>query len=538
VDFDHGLYSAIKRLRDAMGDSTEKPIYIQTLSRRGYRLIAPVTTLPEPKSPQTAGEAVPGVGKWAPRRLGWAVIAILGAATFAAVLLGTQARNFRERLIGRSMAKPITSLAVLPLQNLSADPDQEYFADGMTDELITDLAQLGELRVISRTSMMHYKGTQKTLPQIARELNVDAVIEGTVARAGDRVRIRVQLVRAEDDRHLWARGYDRQLQDVLLLQSDAARDIAKQISTNLNVSSVAGRGSRARPVKPEAFEAYLKGRYFWTRRTGDSNAKAIAYFEQAIQQDPESALGYSGLADAQLDRIFIVGAPPQDAASKARVLASKALEIDPALAEAHVSLAEILEVYDWNWVEAEKEYRRALELNPNYVPAHQFFALYLVGMGRFEEATEEARRAQEIDPVSPFAYSTGGLVSALARQYDRAIDQCRKALEIDPNFATAHGNLYFVYMQKGMYDQALDEFAKSRRFVAFFPRRRRPYYEPTGSPASRDFTERLSNWKLGEFIRSSAASAEPRFTQSWAKKIEPWTIWKTRGKNEVHGWKT
>lgn len=274
------------------------------------------------------------------------------------------------------------------------------------------------------------------------------------------MRIRVQLVRAEDDRHLWAHAYDGQLQDVLLLQSDAARDIARQISTKLNVSSGSGRWSRARPVKPEAFEAYLKGRYFWTKRSGDSNVKAIAHFEQAIRQDPKSALGYSGLADAQLDRIFIVRAPPQDAASRARVLASKALEIDPALAEAHVSLAEILEVYDWNWVEAEKEYRRALELNPNYVPAHQFFALYLVGMGRFEEATEEAHRAQELDPVSPFAYSTGGLVSALARQYDRAIEQCHKALEIDPNFTTAHGNLYFLYIRTGMYDQALDEFEK------------------------------------------------------------------------------
>ena len=464
VDFDHGLYSAIKRLRDALGDSTENPIYIETLPRRGYRLIAPVTIPPEAAvaaERPIAEAAVPGIRKRAPRRFERPVIAILGTAILLmALLLGTVTVNFRGRLFGGNRAKPIASLAVLPLENLSADPDQEYFADGMTDELITDLAQLGKLRVISRTSVMHYKGTQKTLPQIARELNVDAVIEGSVARSGDRVRIRVQLIRGEDDLHLWARAYDRESRDVLLLQRDAAEDIAGQIGNKLEVSGASGGGARARPIKPEAFESYLKGRYFWNRLTRESNLKAIGYFEHAIQQDPDFAQAYSGLADAQLYRMFLEGSSPRNAASKAKQSATRALEIDPKLAEAHASLGQILEVYEWKWDEAEKEYRRAIELDANYVPAHQFYALYLAGMGRFAEALAQARLAQQLDPVSPFAYASGGAVSFVARQYDSAIEQCRKALEINPNFPTANGLLSTIYFEKGAYDQGVDEFDK------------------------------------------------------------------------------
>lgn len=251
----NGLYSAIKRLRDALGDSTEKPTYIETLSRRGYRLIAPVTTTPDASASETAAaeEVVPSVGRKAPGRF-WPAIAILGGLVLlVAVLLWTNAGNIRGRLFAGSVAKPITSLAVLPPKNLSADPEQEYFADGMTDELITDLAQLGELRVISRTSAMHYKATQKTLPQIARELNVDAVVEGTVTRTGDRVRLRAQLIRVADDRHLWAQAYDREYRDVLVLQSEAARDIANQIRLKLPPEEP------ARAVSPEAYDAYLRG---------------------------------------------------------------------------------------------------------------------------------------------------------------------------------------------------------------------------------------------------------------------------------------
>jgi TolB-like protein/DNA-binding winged helix-turn-helix (wHTH) protein/Tfp pilus assembly protein PilF len=471
VDFDHGLYSAVKRLRDTLGDPKENPVYIQTLARRGYRLIAPVMPMRGPSiaEPSPALEVVPKTVRRVPFRFTSPTMAILAAATLLLVaLIAFNVRGLRDRLFATRPSRPITSLAVLPLENLSADPAQEYFAEGMTDELITDLAQLGDLRVVSRTSAMHYKATQKTLPQIARELGVDAVVEGTVARAGDRVRIRVQLIRTEDDRHLWAQAYDRDLRDILLLQSDAARDIAAQISINLNPSRGSRRLSQARPLKPEAYEAYLKGRYFWTKRTRESNEKAVAYFQQAIRQDPDFAPAYAGLADAYVDRA-LAGDRRKTEVDEARAAANKALEIDPSLAEPHVSIAGVLEIYDWNWTEADKEYRRALELNPNYATGHQIYAVYLVAVGRFDQAIAEARLAQHLDPVSPFAYTTGCLVSYFAAQYDPAIEQCRKALEIDPNFANAHRNLVNIYVHKKMYDQAVDEFDRSATLIGIKP---------------------------------------------------------------------
>jgi TolB-like protein/DNA-binding winged helix-turn-helix (wHTH) protein len=463
VDFDHGVYSAIKRLRDALGDSAEKPAYIQTLSRKGYRLIAPVSGKVGPAKsdaippPATSATVAPGIESRRKRGFLWAVLAaVAGLAVLLSALIILNPGGLREKWFGAHAASPITSLAVLPLENLSADPEQDYFAEGMTDELITDLAQLAELRVISRTSIMHYKGTQqKTLPQIARELNVDAIVEGTVARTADRVRIRVQLIRAQDDRHLWAQAYDRDLRNVLFLQSDAARDIAAQISSRLNPSRES-RPARTRPIKPEAYEAYLKGRYFWEKRTPETREKAIAYFQQAIQQDPDSAPAYSGLADAYMDHAFDQG-PREPTASWARAAASKALEIDPFSAEAHVSKAQVVEYYDRNWPEADREYRRGLELNPNYATGHQIYAVYLVSMGRFDQATTEARIAQHLDPVSPFMYISGGLVSYFARQDEHAIEQERKALEIDPNFMNAHLHLVIIYMNKKMDDRAVSE---------------------------------------------------------------------------------
>jgi len=463
VDFDHGVYSAIKRLRDALGDSAEKPAYIQTLSRKGYRLIAPVSGSVGPAQsdanplPAAASATVAaGIESRSKHGFLWAVLAaIAGVALLLSALIALSGGGLREKWFGARVASPITSLAVLPLENLSADREQDYFAEGMTDELITDLAQLAELRVISRTSIMHYKGTQKTLPQIASELNVDAIVEGTVARTADRVRIRVQLIRAKDDRHLWAQAYDRDLRNVLLLQSDAARDIAAQISSRLNPSRES-RSARTRPIKPEAYESYLKGRYFWEKRTPGTREKAIAYFQQAIQQDPSSAPAYSGLADAYMDHAFDQG-PREPTASWARAAASKALEIDPSSAEAHVSRAQVVEYYDRNWPEADREYRRGLELNPNYATGHQLYAVYLASMGRFDQATAEAQIAQHLDPISPFMYITGGLVSHFARRDERAIEQERKALEIDPNFSNAHLHLVIIYMNQKMYNQAVGE---------------------------------------------------------------------------------
>jgi TolB-like protein/Tfp pilus assembly protein PilF len=344
----------------------------------------------------------------------------------------------------------------LPLENLSADPEQEYFAEGMTDELITDLAQTSGLRVTSRSSVMHYKHTQKTLPAIASELNVDAVVEGTLARVGDRVRIRVQLIPAADDRHLWAQAYDREYRDVLLLQSEAARDIAQSINLKLDSSNLLDR-SRARPVSPEAYDAYLKGRYFWNERSREGHEKAVAYFERAVQLAPDSAMGYSGLADAYLDGVWDEGEDPSVAAAKARAAVTKALELDPNLAEAHVSLARILEVYDWNWAEADKEYQRGLELNPNSAVGHHIYAIFLACLGRFDRATAHIRTAQQLDPLTPAVYTHGGLISFLARQDDVAIEQYRKVLEIDPSFALAQANLSAIYWYQGKYAESLEE---------------------------------------------------------------------------------
>jgi TolB-like protein/DNA-binding winged helix-turn-helix (wHTH) protein len=460
VDFDHGLYSAIKRLRDALGDSTEKPVYIETLSRRGYRLIAPVTTPLDAGAPQTtlAKEAVPSVGVHVPGRFGRLANAILaGTVLLVAVLLRIDAGNFRGRLFGSSAAKPITSLAVLPLENLSADPGQEYFADGMTDELITDLAQLGELRVISRTSVMHYKGTQKTLPQIAHELNVDAVVEGTVTRMGDRVRLRAQLIRVADDRHLWAQAYDREYRDVLVLQSEAARDIANQIRMKLFP------GEPARPVNPEAYEAYLRGRYELDAATSEPDfERSISSFEMAIAKDPQSALGYAGLANSYL-ALSDYYRPPREVMPKAKEAARKALELDEKLSEAHDALGWLELIYDWNWPKAEQHMKRAIELNSNNALAHDHYASLFSTIGNNPEAFAESKRAQALDPLSLVVHADSGFyVFYMGRQYDQAIEEEHRALELEPNCYTCRAYLALALAQKGQFAEALMEARRVR----------------------------------------------------------------------------
>jgi len=460
VDFDHGLYSAIKRLRDALGDSTEKPIYIETLSRRGYRLIAPVTALLDAGAPQTTlgKEAVPSVGLHLRGRFGRLANAILaGTVLLVAVLLGIDAGNFRGRLFGSSAAKPITSLAVLPLENLSADPGQEYFADGMTDELITDLAQLGELRVISRTSVMHYRGTQKTLPQIAHELNVDAVVEGTVTRMGDRVRLRAQLIRVADDRHLWAQAYDREYRDVLVLQSEAARDIANQIRMKLFP------GEPARPVNPEAYEAYLRGRYELDAATSEPDfERSISSFEMAIVKDPQSALGYAGLADSYL-ALSDYYRPPREVMPKAKEAARKALELDEKLSEAHDALGWLELIYDWNWPVAEQHMKRAIELNSNNALAHDHYASLFSTIGNNPEAFAESKRAQALDPLSLVIHADSGFyVFYMGRQYDQAIEEEHRALELEPNCYTCRAYLALALAQKGQFAEALMEARRVR----------------------------------------------------------------------------
>ena len=350
---------------------------------------------------------------------------------------------------------PIRSIAVLPLDNLSGDPEEDYFADGMTEALITDLAKIGALRPISRTSVMRYKGTDKTLPEIARELNVDAVVEGTVFRADQRVRVTAQLIPAGTDTPIWAERYDRDLRDVLTLQSELARAIAQAIRIAVTPEETS-RLARARRVDPEAHKAYLLGRHFWNRRTEKGFHQAIDHFNQAIEKDPTYAPPYAGLADSY-NLLGVYGyLSPQQAFPKAKIQATKALEIDDTLGEAHASLAWAEMVYDWDWSGAERHFQRAIDLNPGYATGHHWYSAFLSATRRNDEAITEIERAWELDPLSPTINAIRAAAFHYARRYDQAIERGHRALDIYPKFALTHFWLGQAYEKKGMLVQAID----------------------------------------------------------------------------------
>lgn len=378
----------------------------------------------------------------------------LTLVALAGVLIGLNVRGIRDRVLGHSGPRQIRSVAVLPLENLSGDPEQGYFADGMTEELIMNLSKISALKVISRTSVMQYKGAKQPLPEIARELNVDAVVEGSVVRAQGRVRITAQLIDASTDRLLWAESYDEDLKDVLALQARVAQTIAAEIQVKVNPQEQA-RLAASRAVKPEAYEAYLRGRDYWNRRNRDAVLKSLEYFQEATRIDPTYALAYSGVADAYLvlgdNRLL----SPAEAV-QARAAALKALEIDGTLGEAHTSLAAIAEA-DWDWATAEREYKRALELNPSYATAHQWYSYFLSRMGRHEEAVAQAWRAVELDPRSLIIQLNVGQVLYTARRYDEAETELLKVLHADPNFWPTHYYLGTTYVQKGRFQEAIAE---------------------------------------------------------------------------------
>ena len=453
VDFDHGLNIAINKLREALGDSADTPRFIETLPRRGYRFIAPVQGV----RPASAGR----------RTVRPLVLGALGVVTLALVLVGLNVGGLRTRLLRGTTVPPIQSLAVLPLENLSGDPGQEYFADGMTDELITDLAQISTVRVISRTSVMRYKGARTPLQEIARQLNVDAVVEGTVARSGNRVRVRAQLIRVADDRHLWAESFERELQDVLALQSEVASAIARQVQVKLMMPQ--GHRGSVGPIKPAAYEAYLKGRYSWNKRNEAGLQEGIEQFQQAIATDPGYAPAYSGLADSYTTLGYFSYLSPEESFPRARAAAAKALELDPTLAEAHASLAYAKFYYDWNWPEAEKEFKKAIALNPSYATAHHWYSVYLTAMGRPEEAMAEIRQAQQLDPLSLAIRTDIGFQLYYTRKYDEAIQQLKTTLEMNPNFPLAHLWLGRTYQQKRMYAEAITEFEQAGNVLRDWP---------------------------------------------------------------------
>src|SRR6201993_4479438 len=479
-DFDQAVNIAIAKLRSALGDSAENPRFIETLPKRGYRFIADVSVIDTdsrlkdpPSSPgdlptTEPGHKVQGGGlAVAPKRRMWPTRPVIAAVALLLCLPILAVWLLRSR--GRA-PRGIRSLAVLPLDNLSADTSQNYFADGMTDELITDLAQISALRVISRPSEMTYKGARKPLPQIARELNVDAVVEGTVLRSGDQVRITAQLIDASTDKHLWSQSYEGELRDTLALQSKVAEAIADQIRISLTPQKQAAL-KNAKVVNPEAYESYLKGRYFWNKRTADGLKAARAYFQQAIEEDPKYAQAYSGLADtyALLGDWQYAVMTPKEAFPKAKAAAIKALELDSTLGEAHNSLAFVLDAFDWDLDAAGKEFRRAIELNPGYATAHHWYAWHLSLLGRFDEGIAEMRKGENLDPLSLIINADMAELLVIAHHYDESIAQSRKTIEMDPNFALAHNQLAQAYLQEHMYAEAVAELQKAVRLSGDSP---------------------------------------------------------------------
>lgn len=457
VDFDHSLHNAIARLREALGENANSPRFVETLPRRGYRFIG---LLDSPVVPPSAGPEVKRSGQF--RRALLAALLVLLAA--AAALFGLNVGGIRSRWFGKLVSAHIDSIAVLPLKNLSDDREQDYFADGMTEALITDLGKVSALRVISRTSVMRYKDTQKPLPEIARELQVDALVEGTVVRSGDRLRITANLIQASPERHIWAETYERNLSDVIALQNDVARTITQQIQVQLTPEEHV-RLSASHPVDPEAYKLYIKGRYFWVKRNRESFDRAMGYFQQAIDRDPTYAAPYSGLADCYVlfgSSFDVGGQAPSDVQPKAKAAALKALELDNSLADAHNSIAYVKLTYDWDWTGAEVEFKRSLALNPGYAHGHHWYAHLLLSGGRREEALAESNRALELDPVSPIINLHLGWHYLYTRQYDRALEQLAKTLELDPDYALAHWYRGLAYEQKKMYPEALREMGRAK----------------------------------------------------------------------------
>jgi TolB-like protein/DNA-binding winged helix-turn-helix (wHTH) protein/Flp pilus assembly protein TadD len=453
-DFDQAVNIAIAKLRVALADSADNPRYIETIPRRGYRFIGQVAGLPDDfgrasfaTSPSELARISPGTASETPKPLVASRLLLVLALSFClAAILGYLAWRWRNH--SRATAppdSPIQSLAVLPLENLSGDA-QDYFADGMTDELITDLAQIGALRVISRTSVMPYKNVREPLPVIARALNVDAIVEGTVLRSGNRVRITAQLVLASADKHLWAKSYEGDLGDTLSLQKQVANAIADQIRIELTPREQSVL-QKVASVNPEAYDDYLKGRFFLNKR--NSNEKAQAYFQLAIGKDPSYAPPYAGLAD-----IYLLADNPR----QARESLEKALILDNQLAEAHNSLAQLLYHFDHDWVASENEFKRALDLDANYAPAHHWYSMYLALIGRKTQALDEARKAYQLDPLSPVVGANLAKILQENAQYEEAIEQAKRTLELEPNSAVTHAVLGIVHEDQKMYAEAIAEY--------------------------------------------------------------------------------
>ncbi|HSC78145.1 MAG TPA: protein kinase [Candidatus Acidoferrales bacterium] len=407
------------------------------------------------------GAAVPGrqAQHRAKRRWVPAMAVVVFVVFLLAALVGLNVGGLRNRLFGPATPK-IESLAVLPLENLSGDPEQEYFADGMTEALITEFSKISALKIISRTSVMRYKKTDKPMPQIARELNVDGVVEGSVLREGDQMRITVQLIHGPSDKHLWAESYQRELRGVLALQSEVARAIASQVRVTVTPREQA-RLASAHAVNPKAYEAYLLGRHYWNQRTIHGYEQAVDTFRKAVDQDPGYAPAYAGLADSYILLGEQGGLPQKEARSLAEAAIRKALELDDNMAEAHDSLGWWKFHYEWNWAEAEQAFQRAIELNPGDAVARARYGRSLGFLGRFPEAIRELQRAGELDPLSIPTNAYLGQVYLFAKRYDEAAEQMQRTSELNPNHPLIRHNLGELYLAQGRFAEAIPELERS-----------------------------------------------------------------------------
>ncbi len=464
VDFDRGISSAIKRLRDALGDSADNPVFIETVERHGYRWIGPASIVephpapasdPDEPSPAPTAENV-GRSRVLSSSRHWtltmrwvtaaAVVALIGFAAFLTVRW--KSPSFRPG--------SVHSLAVLPLENLSGDPAQDYLAEGITDELTTDLARISSLRVVSRTSAQHYRNTTKPLPAIANELDVDAVVEGSVRKRGDVVSVNIQLIDARNDRHLWADVLRRNLRGAASMQDELTEAIAHQVGvqlTPLEKQNYTGRHA----FDPASYQVYLLGRYYWNKRTPDALAKAEGYFQDAVTRDPKNAFAFAGLADTYvLDALFATNLPPDEASQKAREAASHAIALDDSLAEAHCSAAYVRFFRDWDFADAEAEFRRALQLNPNFATAHQWYAEMLSALARHDEAIAQIRQAEALDPFAAVLHHVAGQILQDDRQYSQALEEYRKA-ETGSDWNWTHVAAALAHRRMGEYDQSLEE---------------------------------------------------------------------------------
>jgi TolB-like protein/DNA-binding winged helix-turn-helix (wHTH) protein len=440
------LTRSIGLLRKALEEDSREPRFIQTVPTAGYRFIAevsvldkatPANVLPEPDL-ATTPEPVP--------RRHTLLLSVLTGTVALLVLAGVLVREHLR------IAAPIRSLAVLPLENLSGDPSQEYFADGMTDELITELARIHDLRVVSRTSVMQDKGSRKSLQQISNELQVDAIVEGSIVRSGDKVRITAQLIDARSDRHLWAQSFEGQSSDIVALQDSVAKDIAAQARVVLMPE--AGQHTPSHNVGEAAHDAYLRGRYFFGK---GEVSRSADYFRQAIALEPSYASAYAGLADALDAETALTSTLPEVAMPTALAAAQHAIQLDPENGEAYTALGSVQTIYEWNWPEAERNLTRGIALSPSYSLAEMKYAVYLDAVGRPEDAVTHMRRALNLDPLSFFMNRRLGATLYLARDYDAAIDQLQRAAEMEPEKRGVVDNyIGLAYEMKGMHDQAVD----------------------------------------------------------------------------------